>query len=117
MFEQFQPGRKREMPEYTVVSVGLHAIIVGGLLALASLKVHQARKKEIDVAFVGPGKGKGQPPPPPPPAAKKRTPTPRHKLARLEVPKPILEPRVEPPRQEVPDVDEPEDDGVEGGVE
>src|SRR5205823_3143791 len=52
---------------------------------------------------------------PPPPAAKKRsTPTPRHKpvLAKVELPRPVLE----PPKVVEPPMEEPEDDGEDEGV-
>lgn len=118
MFDTLGGQKKRDLPEYTMVSLGLHALIVGALIGLTALKVHRDAKKEVEVAFLGPGKGKGQPPPPPPPAAKKRSMTPRRKLAKVEVPKPVIDirPKIEPP-VEPPDVDEPEDEGQEGGVE
>jgi len=113
MFDQLDRSRKRDLPEYTVVSVGMHALIIGGLLAVAGLRVHAAHKKEVDVSFVGPGKTRNAPPPPPPPAGKKHV-TPKRKLAKVEIPKQeIVAPKIVPP----PDDPEPEDEGVEGGVE
>src|SRR3954462_4452420 len=93
MFERFDQSRGRKLPGFTLVSVGLHAFAITAFLVLAAMKVSkEAAKKEVEVAFIGPGKGKGAPPPPPPPAAKKRTATPHRKvLARIEVPKPVLE--------------------------
>ena len=63
MFEQVDKGRGRDLPGYTIVSVGLHALLVAAFLALASFKVKDAARKEVEVAFIGPGKGKGAPPP------------------------------------------------------
>ena len=121
MFEQVDKGRGRDLPGYTIVSVGLHALLVAAFLALASFKVKDAARKEVEVAFIGPGKGKGAPPPPPPAAAaKKRTPTPHRKLlAKVEVPKPVLEmPKtVAPPPKEEPPEEEEEEGAVELGVE
>ncbi|MFN2546981.1 MAG: PaxA [Myxococcales bacterium] len=100
--------------------MGLHALFVGAVIALASIKLAKsAEKKEVEVSFIGPGKGKGAPPPPPAPAAKKSTPTPHRKVvAKVEVPKPVLEiPRtVTPAPEEDRPEDEDADDGVEGGV-
>jgi len=56
MFDELDTAKKRDLPGYTVVSVGMHALIVGALLTIAGLKVREARKKEVDVAFIGPGK-------------------------------------------------------------
>jgi len=117
MFERFDKGRAGDLPGYTLVSVGLHSFLVAAFLVFATFKVTHAKKKDVEVTFIGPGKGKGQPSPPPPPAAKQRTPTPHRKmLAKVEVPRPVLEvPRVlTPPPREDPPI---EDEGVEGGVE
>lgn len=121
MFEQFSKSRRRDLPGYTLVSIAVHALLIAGFLVLASIKVKEVVRKEVDVAFIGPGHGKGAPPPPPPPpAAKKRsTPTPRHKMvAKVEIPRPTLETPpapVTPPPEEVED--DSDDDGMEGGVE
>src|SRR5438309_387825 len=110
MFEQVDKGRGRDLPGYTIVSMGLHALFVAAFLAIATFKVKDAARKEVEVAFIGPGKGKGAPPSPPPPAAKKASPTPHRKLlAKVEVPKPVLEmPRTvtPPPREEPPEEEE-----------
>ena len=121
MFEDISAAKTRSLPRYTAVSIGIHVVLVTLFLLAAALRAREPEKKEIEVSFIGPGKGKGAPPPPPPPAAKKRsTPTPRHKpvLAKVEIPRPVLEPPkvVEPPREEPAEEDD-EDEGVVGGVE
>jgi protein TonB len=124
MFDQISSAKKRQLPRYTAVSIGVHGVLVALFLLAATLRSKEPEKKEVEVSFIGPGKGKGQPPPPPPPpAAKKHTVTPRRKpiLAKVEIPRPLLEPPkvVEPPPRDEPeeeDDDEGEVSGVEGGV-
>lgn len=125
MFDQYGKGRARGLPRYAVISIGVHAVVVAGLLLLASFKSGEPDKKAVEVSFMGPGKGKGAPPPPPPPPAKKHSSTPRRKvvLAKVEIPRPqIVQPKVvepvkeEPPKKEEED-DEPDEPGAqEGGV-
>ncbi len=112
MFEHLGPRSGRQLPSYTVVSVAMHAAFVLFILGLAALKARAPARKQVEVAFIGPGRSK---PPPPPPAGKKHI-TPKRKpvVARAEVPRPALEaPKVIEP----PPVEEEEDDGVLGGVE
>jgi protein TonB len=116
MFDQFGTAKTSQIPRYTAVSIGVHAVLVALFLLAAGLRAREPVKKEIEVSFLGPGKGKGAPPPPPPPAAKKRsTPTPRHKpvLAKVEIPRPVLE----APKAVEAEPEEEEEEGVVGGVE
>ena len=118
MFDSHTSAAGRDLPGYTMVSMGAHALLVAAFVALASMKVKEAVRKEVEVSFVGPGKGKGAPPAPAAPAARKRsTPMPHRKLlAKIEVPKPILElPNVVAPEESEPE-EEGEVAGVEGGV-
>jgi protein TonB len=117
MFEHFGPRHGRRLPGYTAVSIALHAAFVAFILGLAALKAREPARKQVEVAFIGPGKSKA-PPPPPPPAGKKRITPKRKPVARIEVPK-MVEPTriIEPFHQEAPDEeDEAEEGGVEGGV-
>jgi protein TonB len=132
MFDQYSPGKSRKLPRYTAVSIVAHAVIIALFLLFASYKVHQAEKKEVEVSFIGPGKGKGAPPPPPPPPASRKSQIPKRTktLAKVEIPKTVLEqPRVieqpkppdlksePPPVEDSDDGDDDSDDGVRGGVE
>jgi len=118
MFEQLSAGPRKGLQNYTAISLCVHAGVVFFVLGLAAMRARSPHKKEVEVSFVGPGKSKA-PPAPPPPAGKKHI-TPKRKLiARAEIPKAMVMPKVEPPpaAPEPPEVEDEGDDGVEGGVE